>query len=90
MTRFWSTTERPEGFLLEELLKIVRDEIIVRSGILVGDNAPQVEQVLQNNIMILKLLTEAIQLADVSTRLLDDELGPSEAAEGGPPRIGEV
>ena len=43
-----------------------------------------------NNTQILNLLTEAIALAEASTRTLDKAFGPSVAAQGGEPRIGRA
>ena len=39
---------------------------------------------------ILELITEAMTLAEDSTRMLDKAFGPSLAAEGGKPRIGHA
>ena len=47
-------------------------------------------QVMANNMRILELITEAISLADDSTRVLDKAFGPSLANEGGKPRIGHA
>ena len=44
---------------------------------------------LANNIKVLGHLSEAINLALDSTRVLDRSFGPSQAAQGGPPRIGK-
>ena len=52
------------------------------------DHRKEAHQVLENSIQILGLLTEAIKLAEDSTFVLDRSFGPSEAAEGGEPRIG--
>jgi len=46
--------------------------------------------VLRNNTKILDLLGEAIDLATDSTQTLDKAFGPSQAAKGGPPRIGDA
>jgi hypothetical protein len=43
-----------------------------------------------NNMKILGLLSEAIALSLDSTRVLDRAFGPSQAAHGGPPRIGKL
>ena len=43
-----------------------------------------------NNMKILAHLSESITLALDSTRVLDRAFGPSQAAQGGPPRIGKA
>jgi len=48
-------------------------------------NKPEVQHVLSNNIKILKILSEAIILAENSTQVLDRAFGIS---QGGSPRIG--
>ena len=44
---------------------------------------------LRNNTQFLELLGEAIDIATDSTQTLDKAFDPSQAAKGGPPRIGE-
>jgi len=45
---------------------------------------------MSNNVKVLGLMSEAINLALDSTRVLDRSFGPSQAAHGGPPRIGKA
>lgn len=81
MTHFLSTQEKPEGFKLEQILDLIRQDIIKRAGFIVEDNRPEAKHVLKNNIQILALLSEAIDIAEDSTRVLDRSFGPSVPGE---------
>ncbi len=85
MTHFLTSDENPEGYKLEEILRVLRKDILDRCQKIVSDTRPEAEQVIANNMTILTLLTEAIHLAEDSTHVLDKAFGPS----GGRPRIGE-
>lgn len=87
MTQFLVTDDKPDGQKLEEVLSAIRKDIILRATKILDDSRPEASKVLENNIRILQLLTESIQIAEDSTRLLDRSFGPHEA---GRPRIGGV
>lgn len=84
MTHFLSTDENPDGYKLEDILSIVRKDIIDRAGKIAGDKRPEARQVLANNMHILQKLTECIDLAENSTQVLDRSFGQ----RGDAPRIG--
>lgn len=84
MTHFLSTDENPDGYKLEDILSIVRQDIIARAGKIAGDKRPEARQVLANNMHILLKLTECIDLAENSTQILDRSFGQ----RGDAPRIG--
>lgn len=86
MTHFLITDENPEGHKLEDLLTMIRRDIVLRATKIVDDPKPQAKQVLENNIKIMGLLSECIGIAESSTRILDKEFGP---ATKGQPRIGQ-
>ncbi|MFT5486916.1 MAG: hypothetical protein ACI9JL_001013 [Paracoccaceae bacterium] len=86
MTHFLTTDENPDGYKLEDILSIVRQDIIARAGKIAGDKRPEARQVLANNMHILLKLTECIDLAETSTQILDRSFGQS----GDAPRIGAV
>ncbi|WP_227421443.1 hypothetical protein [Pacificispira spongiicola] len=88
MTHFLVSEERPDGHKLEEVLRIVRKDVLIRCTKITDDTRPEAQHVLANNVKILGLLSEAIALGEDSTRVLDKAFGPSQAAKGGPPRIG--
>lgn len=85
MTHFLVTSENPDGSKLEDILSMIRQDIIKRLTKIAHDAKPEAQRVLKNNIKILGLLTECIETANSSTELLDKSFGPSTAAE---PRIG--
>ena len=89
MTHFLVSEEKPDGHRLEDLMRIIRKDILIRCTKITDDIRAEAQQVLANNVTILEHLTEAIRLAEDSTRILDKAFGPSQAAKGGPPRIGE-
>ncbi len=90
MTRFLCSEKNPEGYKLEDLLLALRGEIIHRCEAIADDHRPEALQVMSNNLVILKHLSDAINLSMDSTRILDRAFGPSQAACGGPPRIGRA
>ncbi|HAJ19435.1 MAG TPA: histidine kinase [Rhodospirillaceae bacterium] len=88
MTHFLVSEEKPDGHRLEDLLRIIRKDVLTRCIRITDDTRPEAQQVLSNNIKVLEHLSEAIKLAESSTHVLDKAFGPSQAARGGPPRIG--
>lgn len=88
MTRFLQSEEHPEGHRLEDILLTLRSDIIKRSDRISMDRRPEAIHVLNNNIRILELMSEAIELAMDSTTTLDRAFGKSRVAQGGAPRIG--
>lgn len=85
MPQFLPTAERPEGHRLEEVLALVRNDLVRRMPKIVDDGRPEAEAVLANDIKILSLLEQAIALAHDSSRLLKRSFG--DHVEGRP-RIG--
>ena len=90
MTRFLVSEENPAGLRLEDILHAIRMDMITRCTKIMSDPKDEARHVLNNNMKILTLLSDAIALAEDSTRVLDKSFGPSNAAKGGPPRIGTV
>ncbi|MGF1476851.1 MAG: histidine kinase [Geminicoccaceae bacterium] len=85
MTQFLKSDVRPDGFKLEDLLRAVRNDVLYRSTIIMDDHRAEARQVLDNNVRILGYLSDAIALAESSTRTLDRSFGPHVE---GQPRIG--
>lgn len=88
MTHFLVTEDRPDGYRLEDILGLIRKDILTRTLKITNDKRTEAQHVMRNNMKILGLVTEAISLAEDSTRVLDKAFGSS--AKGGPPRIGTV
>ena len=86
MTHFLITDENPTGYRLEDILGLIRNDIIKRATKIMEDQKPEARHVLDNNIKILGLVSQAIALAEDSTRVLAKSLGP---ARPGQPRIGK-
>lgn len=87
MTHFLVSDAKPDGFRLEDILRTIRNDILTRCTKISEDTRAEAQQVLNNNMQILQLLTQAITLAEESTQVLDKSFGPSQ--KEGPPRIGE-
>lgn len=88
MTHYLVTEENPAGKKLEEVLAMIRRDILDRCGLIADDGRAEAKAVLANNMRILNFLTDAIEIAEESTNILDKAFGPSQASKGGPPRIG--
>ena len=86
MTKFLVSDDNPEGFKLEDILKSIRKDIFNRCNKITDDARPEAAHVLANNITILGLLTDAIELAEDSSSVLQKAFGPSK--QDGSPRIG--
>ncbi|MBT5240333.1 MAG: histidine kinase [Rhodospirillaceae bacterium] len=84
MTNFLVSEENEKGFLLEDILISIRKDILERCLKITDDKRPEALHVLSNNMKILNLLSDAIALADDSTKTLDRAFGP----HGKTPRIG--
>ncbi|MDP6927908.1 MAG: hypothetical protein QGG84_12570 [Rhodospirillales bacterium] len=88
MTKFLVSDDNKTGFGFEEILMILREDIIFRCYKVVDDHWPTTLHVLDNNMNILGLLSEAIKLASNSTETFNQSFGPSTSSDGGEPRIG--
>jgi len=88
MTRFLVSDDNPTGYRLEDILTVLRADVLKRCTKIALDERPEAQHVIHNNMDVLVHLTRAIELAKDSTRTLDKAFGPSKAAEGGAPRIG--
>ncbi len=89
MTRYLISDSNPKGERLEDLLSEIRKDVILRCTKIVDDTRPEARLVLNNNMKVLHLLSDAIELAEESSKTLDKSFGPSTSGEGGKPRIGE-
>ena len=85
MTHFLVTAENPKGYKLEEIMMLVRKDILTRTLKIADDHRAEAQHVMQNNMKILALLSEAIVLAQDSTQVLNRAFGPS---KDGAARIG--
>lgn len=84
MTKFLVSDKNPDGRKLEEILRVIRKDILYRCKKIIDDPAPEAERVIANNMEILNLITQAIAKAENSTEILTKAFGP----HGKTPRIG--
>ncbi len=85
MSHFLATDENPEGYKLEDILMLIRNDILARAVKISDDKRAEAQHVMRNNMKILNLLSDTIALAEDSTRVLDKSFGPR---SGEKPRIG--
>jgi len=88
MNKFLVAEDNPDGYKLEDAFYMIRSEILSRCQRITDDERAEARHVLNNNIEILSLLSDAIALAEDSTHILDKSFGPSQSGSGGEPRIG--
>ncbi|TDJ43973.1 MAG: histidine kinase [Gammaproteobacteria bacterium] len=86
-TKFLVTDENPSGYKLEDILMVIRNDILQRATKIMTDNRPESTAVMNNNIRILTIISEGIELAKNSSEILDKAFGPSDPDK---PRIGEA
>ena len=87
MTHFLISDSKPDGYKLEDILTLIRNDILKRATKIMDDRRPEAQTVLENNLRILQILTESIQLAEASTKILDRSFGEHTV---GHPRIGTL
>jgi hypothetical protein len=88
MTHFLISEENPDGYKLEDILTVIRNDVLKRALKIAEDRRPEAQHVMRNNTRILSIITEAIELAEDSSKILDRAFGPSKSQDGGAPRIG--
>ena len=86
MTHFLVSDTNPDGSKLEDILRVIRNDILIRCTKISDDTRNEAQQVLHNNVKILDLITDAILLAEDSSRVLNKSFGPG--GKDGTPRIG--
>jgi len=86
MTHFLISEDKPDGYKLEDILNVLRRDILKRSTKIMDDDRTEAQQVLDNSVNILSHITEAIHLAEDSSAILEKAFGPSRS---GSPRIGK-
>ena len=85
MTHFLVTDDDTDGHQLEDVLAMVRSDLVKRAALIADDDRQEARQVLANDIKIMAMLSEGVALAEESTALLNRAFGPSRS---GQPRIG--
>jgi UDP-N-acetylmuramyl tripeptide synthase len=85
MTHFLVTEDNPKGYRLEDIMAMIRKDIITRTLKIADDQRAEAKHVMHNNMKILGLLSDAIALAEDSTQVLNRAFGPSKEGQS---RIG--
>ena len=76
MTQFLVTDENPKGYRLEDILSLIRKDVLTRAAKIADDIRPEARHVMRNNMKVLGLISGAIVLAEDSTATLDRAFGP--------------
>jgi len=84
-TTFLVSEERPDGYRLEDLLREIRNDILVRCTHAMNDERPETNLVMANNMQILAKMSEIIALAENSTEVLSRVFGAEQGAMHEPP-----
>ena len=66
----------PKAHRLDDILIILREDLVKRSRALADSHLQEAKQVMKNNMKVLELLTQAIDLAQDSNKLLNRSFGP--------------
>ncbi|HIP77384.1 hypothetical protein [Pelagibius sp.] len=74
MSKHLVSADNPNGQRSEELLAEIRAEILSRMAAYAEDPRPEAKTVLENNLEIAQLLTDAIHLAEVNSQTLAEDL----------------
>ena len=81
MTHFLASDDKQDGYKLEDILVILRADIIKRANEIVDDHRVESNAVLENNIKIMVMLSDCIELATESTSILNKSFGPSKEGQ---------
>jgi hypothetical protein len=76
MEPYLVTETIPKAHRLDDILIILREDLLKRSRTLADSQLPEAKQVMKNNMKILDLLTQALVVAQNSNRLLNRSFGP--------------
>jgi hypothetical protein len=85
MTHFLVSETKPEGYKLEDILMLVRNDVLKKATKIMDDRRPEAQAVLDHDLRILGLLNECIAHAENSTKILVKAFGEHVP---GKPRIG--
>jgi hypothetical protein len=70
--KYLVSKDNPEGRRSEDILSDIRAEILVRMANYGDDPRPEAKAVMENNLRIAQLLTEAVHLAEANTNKLGE------------------
>lgn len=86
-TTFLVSETKADGHRLEDILKEIRNDILVRCTHVMSDERPETALVMANNMKILGMLSDVIQLAENSTEVLTRLYGTDQAGTHEPPSV---
>ncbi len=81
MTHFLATDDNPDGHGLEDILGMIRGDLIKRAALIVDDERPEARKVLANDVAIMALLSDCLGLAEESSAILKRSFGPSRSGQ---------
>ncbi len=84
-TQYLVSDSNPDGLRLEDMLRAIRNDILIRCADMMSNERAEAEHVMGNSMKILPLLSDAIQLAADSSDILSRSFGEDHAAKGQTP-----
>lgn len=85
-TTFLVSEGRPDGYRLEDIMREIRNDILVRCTHAMNDERPETGIVMANNMQILAKMSDIIALAENSTEVLSRVFGAEQGAMHEPPK----
>lgn len=76
MNPYLVTDTIPKAHRLDDILIVLREDLVRRSVALADNHLPEAKHVMGNNMKVLELLTKAIELTQDSNKLLNRSFGP--------------
>lgn len=84
-TTFLVAEGRPDGYSLEDIMREIRNDILVRCTHAMNDDRQETRTVMANNMKILAMMSDIIDLAENSTEILSRVFGTEHAVTHEPP-----
>ena len=70
MTQLLASPANPDGWSLEDVIEVLRGDMMRRSAHMVDDTRPEIRGLVANNVAIMEQLTQCLHKAQDSTRIL--------------------
>ncbi len=71
MTKILVSPDNPKGQKLENILEQIRSDLLKRSAHIMDDKRPDASLVLRNNVEIMVLLSQCVEKARESARIVE-------------------
>lgn len=78
MTKLLISRENPTGYTLEQVIRLIRNDVLQRCLDMSEDPHPDVQEVISNNMHILALMEQIIAHAEGSSEVLKRRYGKTQ------------